>query len=184
MKHLRCVSCGESKPQRSFWASWNGKTLRETCSTCSRRAVCARYYRRKHEAVKATCAAYRARPEVKRRRVETARRYRLQRRAVAREQLRRWRAENPVAARRQYVEAAYVRRCRLAGVEVERFHRDSIFVRDKGLCAYCGLGLDPLNWHLDHVVAIANGGGHTRRNVTAACPACNMKKGARAAEAA
>jgi hypothetical protein len=105
-------------------------------------------------------------------------------RPILRERLQEWRAKNAEAARRLNVEAAYIRRCRMAGVIVHRFRRDSVFVRDKGLCAYCRLGLDPQNWHLDHVVPIARGGGHTRENCVAACPTCNMKKGARTLEAA
>jgi 5-methylcytosine-specific restriction endonuclease McrA len=100
-------------------------------------------------------------------------------RTVIRERLREWRAANPEASRLLNIEAAHVRRCRKAGVRIERFNRDSIFVRDKGLCAYCGLGVDPQCWHLDHVIPIARGGGHTKSNVVASCPTCNMKKGAR-----
>ena len=150
-----------------------------SCRSCVRKVTKRRYYQRKSEACKASGREYRSRPDIQARRAVNARAYRVARRSVLREKLREWRAANPEASQRLNVEAAYKRRCRMAGVVVERFSRDSIFIRDKGLCAYCGLGLDPQNWHLDHVVAIARGGGHTRGNVVASCPICNMKKGAR-----
>ena len=91
--------------------------------------------------------------------------------------MREWRRANPDRWRRVATNAKARRRSRAEGVGVERFRRESIFVRDRGLCAYCGLGLDPANWHLDHVVPLSKGGAHTRANSAAACPSCNRKKG-------
>lgn len=141
--------------------------------------VCGVHYRRRNaERLRAYTADYRTWPGVS----EQMRQYRVNTNKQRTEYQQAWRTKNPEHNRRLIAESNQIRRCRLAGVEVSRFNRDSIFVRDRGLCAYCGLGLDPWNWHLDHVLAIAKGGGHTEDNVVASCPRCNMKKGARPAE--
>lgn len=178
-----CITCRIEQPERSFWRTRNGSIVRDTCAACERLETARRYYYRHREMAKAAGRVYRSDPAVRERRREQAKVYRQARRAILRERLRQWRAQNIELARRQNVASMRVRRMRKAGVDVEQFQRESIFTRDKGLCAYCGLGLDPLNWHLDHVVPISNGGGHLRRNVVAACATCNMKKGAREAVA-
>lgn len=176
----QCVTCGETKALGSFLARpWAARRYRQTCSVCAGKESARRHYLRYAERCKADGAAYRARPEVHERRKKQAREYRLKMRTHRRRKLQEWRKANPEAARLQNIESAHVRRCRKAGVEVERFNRNSIFVRDKGLCAHCKLGLDPQCWHMDHVVPIARAGGHTRANVVASCPTCNLRKGAR-----
>lgn len=44
-------------------------------------------------------------------------------------------------------------------------------------CFWCGTYL-PKGGHADHIIPIAKGGSHTSDNVCAACPTCNLKKGA------
>lgn len=43
-------------------------------------------------------------------------------------------------------------------------------------CFYCGCGLNPKKWHLDHYIAIAKGGLNTFNNIVPACPMCNTMK--------
>ncbi|MEO3857474.1 HNH endonuclease [Acrocarpospora sp. B8E8] len=54
-------------------------------------------------------------------------------------------------------------------------HWDVLTAYYQGLCAYC---LAPATV-LDHVDALARGGGHTATNVVPACDACNSAKGDR-----
>lgn len=50
-------------------------------------------------------------------------------------------------------------------------------------CAYCGRAFTLIRRrHVEHIVAIANGGGHTRANIVAACDECNARKGRKTIE--
>lgn len=51
--------------------------------------------------------------------------------------------------------------------------------RDDGICGICGGDVDPLNFHIDHVVPIVLRGDNTYGNVQLAHPRCNLAKGAR-----
>ena len=59
-------------------------------------------------------------------------------------------------------------------------HRDTLYVRQGGLCAACG---DPVQRrgrqsHVDHVVPLAAGGSGRFRNLQLLCRLCNQRKGA------
>jgi 5-methylcytosine-specific restriction endonuclease McrA len=69
------------------------------------------------------------------------------------------------------------RRARKRERFVEHVHPLFVLERDDGVCGICGGDVDPLDFHVDHVVALANGGGHSYGNVQLAHPACNMRKG-------
>lgn len=60
----------------------------------------------------------------------------------------------------------------------ERVDRDVLFGRDQGLCGLCGGTVDPMNFHVDHIVPLALGGEHSYENTQIAHPGCNMSKGA------
>ncbi len=59
---------------------------------------------------------------------------------------------------------------------------ERIFQRDDGKCHWCGVQLirenpaHPHFFHVDHVVAVRDGGGVEEDNLVAACQACNMKR--------
>lgn len=44
-------------------------------------------------------------------------------------------------------------------------------------CAYCRVSIRSA-YHVDHIIAIANGGSNDRRNIQLLCPPCNMHKNA------
>lgn len=44
-------------------------------------------------------------------------------------------------------------------------------------CFYCGDGVSPKKWHLDHVTPLAIGGLNSAHNITPACKYCNLMKG-------
>lgn len=50
--------------------------------------------------------------------------------------------------------------------------RRGVFLRDGGLCQYCGRRADSI----DHIVPRSKGGPHTWENVVAACHRCNSSK--------
>lgn len=62
---------------------------------------------------------------------------------------------------------------------VEDVHSLVVLERDDGVCGICGKDVDPTDFHVDHIVAIANGGEHSYANVQTAHPLCNTVKGAR-----
>lgn len=78
-------------------------------------------------------------------------------------------------------------RARKFGVVYEPINPIAIFDRDGWRCHICGKrtpkakrGTYAKNApELDHIVAMALGGGHTKENVACACRACNGAKGAR-----
>jgi 5-methylcytosine-specific restriction endonuclease McrA len=68
------------------------------------------------------------------------------------------------------------RRARLRGQFVEHVHPLVVLERDDGACGICGGDVDPLNFDVDHIVAIARGGEHSYANVQVAHRLCNQRK--------
>lgn len=69
---------------------------------------------------------------------------------------------------------------RSGDVTVEQLQ--DIFVRERGLCFYCGAPVVPKTSKtflrgFDHVVSRARGGKHTAANLVLCCGDCNEKKG-------
>ncbi len=60
--------------------------------------------------------------------------------------------------------------------------RREVFRRDNYTCQYCGK--KTTNLTIDHVLPRHMGGKHVWKNVVAACPACNHRKGGRLPEEA
>ena len=60
--------------------------------------------------------------------------------------------------------------------------RREVFRRDNHTCQYCGKHTGDLT--IDHVIPRHMGGQHVWKNVVAACPACNHRKGGRLLEEA
>lgn len=84
-----------------------------------------------------------------------------------------------------------VKRARKAGVLiVERFDREDVFARDGWTCRACNRRcnepnpFDLLAATIDHVVALADGGQHSRANAQTLCLSCNSAKRAGASPAA
>ena len=59
-------------------------------------------------------------------------------------------------------------------------HRDTLYVRQGGLCAACGGPVQRLGRgsHVDHIVPLAAGGTSRFRNLQLLCRLCNQRKGA------
>jgi len=58
----------------------------------------------------------------------------------------------------------------------DRRYRPAILLRDEGACFYCARLVTVDNVALDHVVADAEGGDNSHRNIVAACHECNSLK--------
>lgn len=71
------------------------------------------------------------------------------------------------------------RRAKLAGAFVETVSAKVVFERDEGVCGICHEPVDPLDYHVDHIVAISVGGLHSYANSQVAHPLCNLRKGVR-----
>lgn len=57
-----------------------------------------------------------------------------------------------------------------------------ILARDNHQCQYCGVGLQEDNFHCDHIIPHSQGGDTNETNLVAACPTCNLRKGAKTPE--
>lgn len=57
--------------------------------------------------------------------------------------------------------------------------RRNIYIRDKGLCQYCGILMSLREFTLDHVVPRLQGGMTEWTNIVCACTDCNHKKDGR-----
>ena len=89
-----------------------------------------------------------------------------------RELSRAWREKNPELTR-WYSKQKKMRR-RAVAVE----HVESLVVLElaDGVCGICGKDVDPLDYHVDHIVPITRGGEHSYANTQPAHPACNQRK--------
>jgi len=58
--------------------------------------------------------------------------------------------------------------------------RFEVFKRDSFACQYCGANAPDVLLHVDHIIAVANGGKNEITNLITSCFACNSGKGARA----
>lgn len=58
--------------------------------------------------------------------------------------------------------------------------RFEVFKRDGFACQYCGAHPPQALLHVDHIVAVAAGGGNEADNLVTACSTCNLGKGAKA----
>lgn len=89
-----------------------------------------------------------------------------------------WKARNPIAVRLM----AATRRQRLASGcpssrPTAKFINDLLELQ-RGKCACCRTSIKKNN-HIDHVIPLAKGGEHSRRNIQLLCPPCNLAKNAK-----
>ena len=59
-------------------------------------------------------------------------------------------------------------------------HRDTLYVKQRGVCALCGAPVQRRGHqsHVDHIVPLAKGGNGWFRNLQLLCRLCNQRKGA------
>jgi len=66
----------------------------------------------------------------------------------------------------------------------EPFTRKNVWLRDKGLCQYCGKFVPLKDMHWEHVIPKKRGGKTNWQNIACACLKCNQKKADRTPEEA
>ncbi len=67
---------------------------------------------------------------------------------------------------------------------IVKFSRQNLYVRDRGVCQYCGTPFEHKELTYDHVVPRSKGGQTEWTNVVSCCTACNLRKGGRTPEEA
>ncbi len=65
-----------------------------------------------------------------------------------------------------------------------RYSKHNVYLRDAGICQYCGKKCSNKELTIDHVIPVSKQGPETWSNVVAACRHCNQKKGNRTPAAA
>lgn len=63
-------------------------------------------------------------------------------------------------------------------IGISKKTRFDVFKRDGFACQYCGATPPSVLLHVDHIIAVANGGGNDSDNLVAACENCNLGKAA------
>jgi 5-methylcytosine-specific restriction endonuclease McrA len=67
---------------------------------------------------------------------------------------------------------------------IVKFSRQNLYVRDRGVCQYCGAPFEHKELTYDHVVPRSKGGQTEWTNVVTCCTPCNLRKGGRTPEEA
>lgn len=109
--------------------------------------------------------------------LEQQRAYRAKNRKVQQVREISWRDGNRDQWRETQRRGQAARRARKLGQFVEHVDPAVVWEREGGICHICGLPADPNLWHLEHVVALVNGGDHSYANTAVSHPACNFAKG-------
>lgn len=152
----RCGACGEFKPPSEFHA--NGGRLKSVCDAC-KKAYNAAYRQANRERLTSNDRAY---GEANRERINA----RIEEHKRANPETYR-----PIGRRR-----SSARRARKLGQFVEHVDPLVVLERDDNRCGICGLDVDPLDFHVDHVIPLALGGEHSYMNTQTAHPSCNSAK--------
>lgn len=87
---------------------------------------------------------------------------------------RKWQESHP-DQRRACLHNYRVRKLNAVGTYTEE---DIKYVREaqKGCCFYCGVLLDAINYHHDHMTPLSRGGSNWPNNIALSCPSCNLSK--------
>lgn len=104
--------------------------------------------------------------------------------AAKRKAASRAKAKRSPASRASRARSKATRRMRMRAARIERFDPFDIFERDKWRCHMCGCStpkrlrgtFEPNAPELDHVIPLAAGGEHSRRNTACSCRKCNIEK--------
>jgi 5-methylcytosine-specific restriction endonuclease McrA len=94
--------------------------------------------------------------------------------------VRAWKAANPERSAELHRRKQMNRSARKRGSgRYEPIDQLVVLERDDGVCGICGGDVDPMDYHVDHIIPLARGGEHTYANVQTTHPSCNVAKGAR-----
>lgn len=113
-------------------------------------------------------------------RKEYLRQYHLRRKAEAVARAAAWKKAHPERAKTNAVHYSHKRRTRLAGTDPKLSAQcKPIIARERAKrwhrCYWCKKRFAG-RFHVDHIVAVANGGRHEPANLAISCPDCNVSK--------
>ena len=189
-----CRNCGESKPATAeFFYRHHGEVLRGECRSCTKKAS-ADHAALDPDAKRATQKKrYWRDPEARR---AATRKWQKENPEKALETDYRWRAANIDKYREIVRKGQRARRARIAGTPTNPYTEQQVLDVYGADCHIC---LEPVDltatrrtgmigWerglHMDHVLAIANGGSDSLENVRPSHGACNIRKNANLMETA
>lgn len=89
---------------------------------------------------------------------------------------RKWAEGNPEAYQASRLTRKARRRMREREAKVEPVSRTVVFRASGGRCFYCLSDINKQVFHVDHVIPLSAGGGHSYDNVVASCASCNLRK--------
>jgi len=94
----------------------------------------------------------------------------------ARKKARRWYQTNPEKGKAK----SHLQRARRNNAKGSHTAADIRWLLDKQnyKCIYCKKSLKK-EYHIDHIIALFNGGDNTKNNLQLLCPKCNLSKGAK-----
>jgi 5-methylcytosine-specific restriction endonuclease McrA len=70
------------------------------------------------------------------------------------------------------------------GTPIVKFSRQNLYIRDRGICQYCGMPFERKELTYDHVIPRSKDGQTEWTNVVTCCVSCNHRKGGRTPEEA
>jgi 5-methylcytosine-specific restriction endonuclease McrA len=197
----RCNKCGEEKPLSDFYSNVSRAYGRSAyCKSCTclyrsdlnnkNKEKLKSYYKKyrslhkgqkprilspeQKERISAYQASYRA---TNRRKIqETQSKYYLENKEKVSTSRNRWKQENPEA----YRAIKRNRRARKRNAEGSHTAADiqQLLVLQKSKCAVCHTSIKD-DYHVDHVIPLAMGGGNGKDNLQLLCPPCNLSKNAK-----
>ncbi len=158
-----CITCCESKALSDFYSyrytTTQGKSSRRydsRCRDCARARRLARFYRDHSRALAVS-------QEWKKRNAEHVKAYAAAYRALPESR----KAHNFHQRIRQA-------KSRASG-EYSQQDIDDLMAKQRGKCAACRKSVRK-TFHVDHILAIANGGANDKHNLQILCPYCNCSK--------
>ena len=190
-----CSKCGEIKPFGEF-----GKRTRSKNGLCSRCKICRAAEMKKYfQENKEKKAEYDKKygQEHKEERMVHRKKYEEKRKEEIVTRAKKYRQEHKVelaAWQKKYFQTlegkaasrkgSHKRRAQKMGVLYEIFDPVKIFERDGWRCQHCHKKVrwlnespnHPLYPNLDHIIALKNGGAHTKQNTQLLCRRCNVVK--------
>jgi len=181
---LECRYCGLTKPPEEFRS-------KNQCKEC-RNAHHRQYNRDNRDKIKANQKRWNKKNQPKiaeisarshqKNKESISRRgkeYRKENKTRIRARIVQWRLDHPEEYRERCRVKGANRRAQLrnAGGRFSSADLSEIHTRQRGLCFYCETKLGAI-FHIDHFIALSNGGSNDPSNLRLACPRCNVLKGA------
>lgn len=163
-----CKTCGELKPIECFAPGNKYK-----CIDC--RSEYQREYKEKNsKKLSEYYKKYRKRNIEKNR--EAQRNYRIREGSSLKKYKKEWRENNPERVKTYY--SSYRARKRNALGQFTDEDIVKLYIKQKGLCFYCGQALKD-NYDIDHFTPLSKGGTNYPSNLRLSCHSCNNRKRAR-----